>query len=183
VQGEETVSLFNNSADALRFAFQYSSQQYPQSPIASLSASVIGSGKGLVASDGAAQAGLILSAISTMDPMRANCIKARYAPKYEPCFCCGGKKPLKSWKKAIEELAEWSMSTFSGISHRSVREAIVLNYFDSGVSIADAAAGANVAARTAYSQRAKIHAALTLLDGAALRDVEDILESRKYIQK
>lgn len=177
------MSLFNNSQDALTFALKFSSNQYPQSPMSKMQGGTMGNGKGLVANDGAGQAGMILSALSVMEPMRANCIKARYAPKYEPCTCCGGKKPLNEWKKAIEELAAWSMSNFSGISHRYVREAIVLNYFDKGVSVSEAAREVKVSTRTAYNQRAKIHAALGMLDDAAQRDIEDILESRHLFTK
>jgi hypothetical protein len=173
------ASTFENTQAAIVFALNYSAAQYPQSPISQ--GGIVGSGKGLVAMAGAGEAGLILSAMSQMDKLKQACIAARYAPKSEKCKCCGGDAPTAIWKEAINTLQEWSMSTFSGISKPAVREAIILNFYERGVSIADAAKQANMPVKTAYNQRAKIHAALAKLDPEAQQEVADILESKGFL--
>jgi len=169
--------LFKNTHDALTFAFHYSSQQYALSPMSKMiKTGITGSGKGLVALDGAGQAGLILAALGSMAQLKVHCIVARYSPKYSECPCCGGEKPVQEWRESIVALREWATSTFSGLSHSLVREAIILNFYSRGVSMEQVAKRCNVPVKTVYNQRAKIHEALKVLDAAAQAEIADLLE-------
>jgi len=69
------------------------------------------------------------------------------------------------------------MSTFSGLSHSVVREAIVMNFYSRGVSMDEAAKRANVPVKTVYNQRAKIHEALKVMDNQAQMEIADILQA------
>ena len=172
------TELFKSTHEALVFALNYSSQQYALSPVAKMmKTGVTGTGKGLVSTDGAAQAGLILAAFSKMDKLKAHCIIARHAPKFTECACCGGPKPTQQWRESITALRDWSMSTFSGLSHSVVREAIVMNFYSRGVSMDEAAKRANVPVKTVYNQRAKIHEALKVMDNQAQMEIADILQA------
>lgn len=142
----------------------------------------VGAGKGLVSTAGATQAGLIQAALKQMDPIKAHCLIARYSPKATTCECCGGNKPIKEWQEAIKVLSEWAMQHLAGsISHKVVREAIILNFYNKGVSIGDAAREAHVPEKTAYNHRARIHAALKEIDAQAQCEIADFLESRGVV--
>jgi hypothetical protein len=168
--------LFRNTHEALTFAFNYSSQQYALSPMAKLMKTGIGSGKGLVGNDGAAQAGIIASRVGQLPPMQRACITARYAPKFEDCPCCQrSEKMTDAYREAIAELTEWSISQCTGITLRNMRAAIIRSFFERGVSISAAAAELGVAKATAYDQRARIHKALKELDLCSQRAVDDRL--------
>lgn len=170
--------LFKNTHDALIFAFNYSSQQYPLSPMSKLmSGNGSGTGKGLVSIDGAAQAGIIRSRIAQLPALQAACIVARYAPRIEECPCCKGRdKMTDEYREALAALAEWAISHCSGITLRNMRGAIVRSFFESGVSIAEAAKELNVPKATAYDQKARIHKALKEFDLIAQRAVATRIE-------
>ena len=150
------IELFKNSHDALTFAFNFSTQQYALSPMAKMmKTGALGSGRGLVSLDGAGQAGLIMGALAKIDPLKVHCIVARYSPKYSDCPCCGGLKPVQQWRESIRALRDWSISSFSGLSHATVREAIVMNFYSRGVSMDDAAKRANMPIKTVYNPARK----------------------------
>lgn len=164
------VPLFANPHDALMFAFNYSSQQYALSPMAKLMKTGIGSGKGLVALDGAAQAGIIRARVAQLPPLQAACVVARYAPRFEECPCCRNKdKMTDEYREAIATLAEWAISQCGGMTLRNMRGAIVRSFFERGISILEAAKGLNVPKATAYDQKARIHKSLKDLDELAQR--------------
>lgn len=166
--------LFANPHDALMFAFNYSSQQYALSPMAKLMKTGIGSGKGLVALDGAAQAGIIRARVSHMPALQAACIVARYAPRFEECPCCHGRdKMTDEYREAVATLTDWAIGHCAGITLRNMRGAIIRSFFERGVSISEAAKELNVAKATAYDQKARIHKALKELDGVAQRQIEE----------
>jgi hypothetical protein len=171
--------LFKNTHEALRFAFNFSSQQYPESQMAKLIKQNIGTGKGLVAIDGASQAGLILAELSKMDRLHFHCLVARHAMRYKECSCCGGEKRMQAWHESIVALRDWSMSTFTGLSHSKTREAIIMKYFGEKIDIKTLAARMGVSAKTIYDQRAKIVGALKKLDDAAQNDMHERLASKE----
>jgi hypothetical protein len=157
--------LFKNTHDALMYAFNYSSQQYALSPMAKMMKTGIGSGKGLVALDGAAQSGIILARLDKLPVLQRACIVARYAPRFEECPCCANKdKITDQYREAIATLTEWAMSLHTGMTLRNMRAAIIRSFFERGVSITAAAKELNVAKATAYDQKARIHRALKELD-------------------
>lgn len=160
--------LFKDYHDALTFAFLYSTQQYAMSPMAKMMKSgIVGTGKGLVSIDGAAQAGLIKAAIDKLEPLERCCLIAKYSPKFTECHCCGGQKTVDQYREAIATLREWALSTFSGLSVLKMREAIVRSYFEKDISIGKVADQLKIPRRTAYDQRKKIHDALKSLDTRA----------------
>lgn len=178
------TDLFRNTHDALTFAFNYQIQQYALSPMSKLMrGAALGGGKGLVSIDGAAQSGMIHSALEQLTPLERHCLVARWSPKYEDCPCCGSLKPLQDWKESITALRDWSMCALTGMSHATVREAIILNFFSRGVSVAAAAKLANVPERTATRHRSLIHAQLKLLDAAAQVKISDLLADRRIVDR
>lgn len=168
--------LFKNTHDALVFAFNYSSQQYALSPMSKLMKTGIGSGKGLVALDGAAQAGIIRARVGKLPAQQAACIIARYAPRFEECQCCQSRdKMTDEYREAVVILVEWAIGQCTGMTLRNMRGAIVRSFFERGVSVAEAAKELNVPKATAYDQKARIHKALKELDGVAQRHIEEAL--------
>lgn len=172
------LPLFANPHDALTFAFNYSSQQYALSPMSKLMKTGIGSGKGLVALDGAAQAGIIRARVSHLPALQAACIVARYAPRFEECPCCQGRdKMTDEYREAVAALTEWAIGHCAGITLRNMRAAIIRSFFERGVSIADAAKQLNVPKATAYDQKARIHKALQSVDRLAQDGAGELLMS------
>lgn len=81
--------------------------RYALSPMAKLMKTGIGAGKGLVALDGAAQAGIIRARVAQLPTLQAVCIVARYAPRFEEFPCCRNKdKMTDDFRGAIVTLAE-----------------------------------------------------------------------------
>lgn len=169
--------LFKNTHDALVFAFNYSSEQYALSPMTKLMKTGIGSGKGLVALDGAAQAGIIRSRVDQLPALQAACIIARYTPRFEECPCCQGRdKMTEEYREAVIMLTEWAIGHCSGITLRNMRAAIIRSFFERGVSISEVARELNVPKATAYDQKSRIHKALKKIDCQAQQNVDDRLQ-------
>ncbi|AYR25776.1 terminase gpA endonuclease subunit [Herbaspirillum rubrisubalbicans] len=97
VFGIDINDLFRNEHEALKFAFNFQSQQYPLSPMSKLgSLEALGQGKGLVSTDGAAQAGMIRKKLDRLGEAHRHCLVARFSPKYDVCPCCQGEPyPLR----------------------------------------------------------------------------------------
>lgn len=171
------MELFKNPSDALLFAMRFASGQYPQSGMSKMMKRAgTSSGKGLVALDGAAQAGFIMARIDRMDPLARACIVARYSARTEDCPCCGGLKPMSEYKEAIGLLADWAIQFLSGsLSVRRIRYGIVQSYFERSTSIGKIAEEIGVAKRTAYDQKAKIWPHLAEMDKAAQAAIGDML--------
>lgn len=172
------MELFKNTAQALTFAMRFSGQQYPQSELAKMMKKThAGSGKGLVALDGAAQAGMIRARLERLDPLERACIVARYSARTEECPCCGSPKPLDEYKAAILLLEDWAQQFLSGSqSVRRIRYAIVQDFFERRRSVGKIAKEIGTPARTAYDQKAKIWPPLTELDKRAQEAVGDLLD-------
>jgi len=76
---EEFAPLFKSGHEACRFAFAFSSQQYPVTVMAKLlKGSGMGSGRGLVGLDGAAIAGTVKRHIECLSAQAQMVIGARY---------------------------------------------------------------------------------------------------------
>ena len=170
------TELFRNAHDALTFAYNYSSQQYALSPMAKLMKTGIGSDKGLVSQDGAAQAGIIKSNLGRLPALHQACIVARYGVRYEECPCCSSKdKMTDEYREAIAALTEWALSQVTGMSIRNMRAAIIRSFYERGVSIADVAKQLNVSKSKAYDQKSRIHKELKTLDTKAQAGADDVL--------
>ena len=130
-------AIFDSTRSAVVFALGFSTQQYGATPLSKLQRNRIGSGKGLVGMDGAGQAGMVLAQIARLGQTDRAFIVARFAPRFEPCPCCGGERPIAIWREAIEHLAMWCI--LSGVSNIRFRRDLVAKYFGVPVRINDLA--------------------------------------------
>lgn len=97
------MTLFENSEQALSFAYNYTGQNCIT---ARLSPEPLPTtGKGLGGLDGAAQAGMIKQEVGSAGRLIESLITAKYAPMWLPCgcghACCSGKVENKEWAEAI----------------------------------------------------------------------------------
>lgn len=174
--GLDINDLFRNEHEALKFAFNFQNQQYPLSPMSKLgSLEALGRGKGLISTDGAAQAGFIRKRLDRLSDAHRHCLVARFSAKYDACPCCLGDRPLPEWRESIIYLREWSAFEVSGLSFGNVREAIIMNYFDKRVSVSDAADRVHMKLRTARHHQKKIHDRLKVLELQALAVIREAL--------
>lgn len=84
---EVFAPLFESAHGALVFAFNFSGQCYDRPMMNRLASPAVGSGKGLVGLDGAAQAGMIRAEVQTLGKLAEAIIIARIAPRTVPCHC------------------------------------------------------------------------------------------------
>jgi hypothetical protein len=164
--------LFDSPAAALAFAFNFSSQQYPVSPMGRLlKGANIGGGKGLGGLDGSAQAAYILAAVERMPPMARACIAARYAPKAEPCTCgkpcCAGEKVSQAYREAMAAILHWSFEKAPAGVDSATRAAILAAYFDRSVSLTREFERRKVPRSTGFDAKKKIWDALKTLETEA----------------
>ena len=170
--------LFRNADDALRYAFNFSSQQHAQSQMGKMMKASGRTGKGLIGDTGAGQSGMILAELRELrkrDPAKYHCLVIRYAPRVKKCGHCAGEAPTSYWREAVVALADWSMTVCPGSSQRMVREAIIMKYFGEKISIAELSREVNIPERTIYDMRSKIINALIKLDNRAQEEVGDLL--------
>ena len=120
------TSLFNSTHAALTYAFNYAGQQSPKTPLMSLIKNPgdgqLGTGKGLMGLDGAAQAGMILAEVCRLSDEQHNVIVARYGRVMHECKCCGQDAPSDEWRAAIDALSH--CDELEGV-HKKVRLIIV----------------------------------------------------------
>lgn len=174
------MDLFKNTNAALKFAFNYSSQQYALSPVAKMmKTGIVGSGKGLVSLDGAAQAGIIKAEVDRLPPAYRACVIARFSGKHEDCACCGGKKMLDEYKEALAGLDKVVLDRgwVTGLTHRKMRHAIIRAFYEKTVKVKAEAEEIKVPLRTAYDQKAKIWKPLKELDADAQAMIGDGLQA------
>lgn len=153
--------LFDSSHAALVFAFNFSGQQYQASAMNKAMTPQIGSGKGLVGVDGAAQAGMIRRELGTLPDLHQAVLTARVAPRDVPCecgrACCVGKQLNAEWADAIVWLTERAMQQLSGsFSHYRVRRSILEKIFGVKVNLADIAEACGAHRNTVSDQNAKL---------------------------
>lgn len=133
IQMEE--ALFLSAHAALVFAFNFSGQSYDRPMMNRLGAPTLGSGKGLVGLDGAAQAGMIRAEVQAMGKLAEAILTARVAPRAKPCSCrsscCSGHKPNKEWTDAIAYLADYVRTTvYAGcVVNGLMRREYLVRYF------------------------------------------------------
>lgn len=125
---------FDSSHAALVFAFSYSGQQYQASAMNKAMTPAIGSGKGLIGVDGAAQAGMIRNELSMLPELHQAVLTARCAPRDIICDCgrpcCAARRPNPEWEAAIVWLTDRAMQQLSGsFSHYRVRRSILEKIF------------------------------------------------------
>lgn len=161
----EKEMLFQSANSALVFAFNFSGQSYDRPMMNRLAAPSIGSGKGLIGLDGAAQAGFVLSEVKAMGKMAEAILIARLAPRSTGCecraACCSGQKPNKAWTDAIAFLSDHVRTTaLAGcIANGMMRREYVVRYFtrkDDRISLEDLAKKYDIARNTVSAHASKV---------------------------
>lgn len=153
--------LFDSSRDALLFALNYSGQQFDASAMNKAMTPAIGSGKGLIGLDGAAQAGFIRRELGTLPELHQAVLIARIAPRTIPCDCgrpcCSAQRLNPEWDAAIVWLTERAMQQLTGsFSHYRVRRSILEKIFEAKVNLADIAETCGVHRNTVSAHNAKL---------------------------
>lgn len=166
--------VFDNTHHALTFAFRFSSQQYGESLLWKLQNRGLGSGKGLVGLDGAGQAGMVLAEINRLEPIEIAALVARYAPRCEPCPCCGADKTTAAWREAVEALAAWCEPM--AVSNLRVRRELVAKHFGVRVDFVALAARHGVNRKTVAEHYALIVRRLKELEARAQVVSDDALK-------
>lgn len=163
IQGENT--LFQNAHGALTFAFNFSGQAYDRPMMNRLASPAIGSGKGLVGLDGAAQAGMIRAEVKAMGKLAEAILIARVAPRTKPCgcrsSCCSGHKPNKEWTDAVAYLADYvRTAVYAGcVVNGLMRREYLVRYFtkkDERTSLEALAEKYEIARNTVSAHNAKV---------------------------
>lgn len=163
MQGENM--LFQNAHGALTFAFNFSGQAYDRPMMNRLASPAIGSGKGLVGLDGAAQAGMIRAEVKAMGKLAEAILIARVAPRMTPCSCrsscCSGHKPNKEWTDAVAYLADYvRTAVYAGcVVNGLMRREYLVRYFtkkDERVSLEALAEKYDIARNTVSAHNAKV---------------------------
>lgn len=155
-------ALFSTSHAALTFAMNFSCQQYdPPAMSKMMRGPMIGTGKGLVGLDGAAQAGMILAQLDDLPALHKAVLIARTAPNSLPCSCgarcCSGHRPNDDWTRAIAYITQEALGVLAGcVSHYRLRRMIVEKCFGAGSSISDMADKCGVSRDTASDHNARI---------------------------
>ena len=100
-----TEPVFASVESALTFAFRYAGQQSPPTPMRRLGTEAnLGSGRGLVGLDGAAQAGLILRELDKLPKPQRWVLTVRFGDVRRECPCCGQPAPSAEWLDAVDGL-------------------------------------------------------------------------------
>lgn len=188
--------LFESAHGALVFAFNFSGQCYDRPMMNRLASPAIGTGKGLVGLDGAAQAGMIRAEVQAMGKLAEAILTARLAPRMQPCSCrsacCSGHRPNKEWTDAIAFLMDHVRTTaLAGCSSNGLmRREYVVRYFtpkNLRVSLEELAERHDVARNTVSAHAGKVAAlfggtpakrereAVPGLEGVAMNAIEDRL--------
>lgn len=160
------------------FALRFSSQQYAQSAMAKQmkQSGRIGQGRGLVALDGAGQAGMILRRLETLGELERACIIARYTDRAGECPCCHQATASDAYRDAINTLSSWAERTIEHVTEvPRMRYAIVQEFFERRRSVGKMADAIGMPRSTAYDNRARIWPKLNDLDKKALSDLEEQL--------
>lgn len=157
--------LFTSAHAALTFAFNHSNQVYNRPLMAKLAATPRpGGGKGLGGTDGAAQAGMVLSKLDGLSELHQLMIFARFMQKTVACPCCATQVWDADWLAVVRKISDAAMGAgvLSGhLVHRSVRDGLVIRHFAGKlgrdrVPLTMLAAHAGISERTVTDQNGKI---------------------------
>lgn len=143
--------LFTSAHAALTFAFNYSAQAVERPMMARMADKGGGSGKGLGGLDGAGQAGMILSKVTSLSRLHQAILWARFGERVANCPCCGSPADDHDWLAAIRVISDHAVADAlsSHVTSRILRDAIIARYFGKKLLLQDAAARANVSINTA----------------------------------
>lgn len=162
--------LFDSAHAALTFAYRFSGQQYPLTIMAKIMGGILGSGKGLVGLDGAAQAGMICLLVKELPQLPRDSIDARYADQQDRRF-----------KEAIDRMAMHPSLAPAGISNRLERQALVARYFGVSVNVGEVAERVGVDRRTVGNHQRTIRDKLRALEAHAFDEITNLMAERGLI--
>lgn len=180
-------ALFSSAHAALVFAFNVSSQQYDRPLMNRLATPAIGSGKGLVGLDGAAQAGMIRAEAQAIGKLHEAILTARIAPRANPCTCrspcCAGRKPNREWTDAVLWLSDYVRTTaLAGCTaDYRIRRGCVEMYFGSSLTITELADRCDIARNTAGAHFGRVRKLLKEEEGRAHIAIDERLRSAGMI--
>lgn len=176
--------LFRSAHEALTYAFNFSLQQYDAPPMTKLMRKAIGSGKGLVGLDGAAQSGFVRAEVGQLTLEHQMVLAARYAPATQECDCgkpcCSGKMPGKEWGEAIQWLTSYAMrAALAGcVSHHRLRQSLVMRAFGrKSASLDELAEIAGVHRNTVSEQNQRVSKCMREIEAAAARAIDERLRN------
>lgn len=138
-------ALFESAADALRFAFHFSHQQYDRPLINRMADKRLGGeGKGLSGLDGAAQAGMIRRELSELSNLHQALLIARFAPHFLPCSCsracCSGQAINFEWREAVRTVTSHACEVLPGGAGKfRLRQELVARHFGHKGTLTDIA--------------------------------------------
>ncbi|WJJ93428.1 DNA-binding protein [Neopusillimonas aromaticivorans] len=149
--------LFKSAADALRFAFNYSHQQYDRPMMNRLATAPVGEGKGLAGQDGAGQAGMILSRLERLPNMHRAVLAVRFGPMSFPCSCgsacCSEQRRNLAWEAAAGAVGAYAAEAIPGGAGRyRLRTELVRRFYGASGTLADVAEKVGVSLRTVASE-------------------------------
>lgn len=170
--------IFKSAHEALVFAFNFKSQQYPRTPMTQLLAGgTLGSGRGLVGVDGAGQAGMVLREVLDLPPDQRAIIIGRFSKPVE-CPCCGGDAPSADYSEALAHLATILSGPLAGTTcDFRIRRELARKYMNGKVSMAMLAEATGMPRRTLTDHYRKVSATLAPLEKRARAALDDLLAS------
>lgn len=124
--------LFRSVTDALLFAFNFSREQGGESFLAKLIYQNLGSGKGLIGVDGAAQAGMILAAVGRLPPAYKAAITARFCNRYIDSDWCD-KQFSESFKTSVNALSAYLLPS-GKLSSGRLRTTLVVAHYTNNIN-------------------------------------------------
>lgn len=167
--------LFESAHHALVFAFNYSGQQSPRSPMTGLMGTHgIGNGKGLSGLDGAAQAGMVFAEFDKLAKPHQQVLRVRFGKNEQECPCCGINAPCTDWTESVDALSR--CAELDGV-HRAARHAMVTKAVCGikGVSMADLANRHQMVERTLRHQMQLLRRKLEKLESEAMNAFDNLL--------
>jgi hypothetical protein len=187
------AALFKSANAAVKFAVNYSnSVRLPRSDVSKIAdPPKAGINSGLSGLDGAGQAGMILSMISSLGKLHEACLFARCAPQKISCSCgatcCSKFRPNWCWYEAINCLSlsvkeqlelERKEGTRGVQDNPAMRQALVAKFFGERIKIKDLAAACDVTGVTASTHNGKINKILKHAEAEAWHLIEDTFRVR-----
>lgn len=161
---EFNQAAFKSAGDALRFAFNHSSQAYDR-PLMNRMASGIAPSfnDALVGLNGAGTAGMIFHALKSLNGLQQAIIVADFVPKRVHCACgkpcCSGMKEPEIWAQAVLYIANQARSqALSGrVTNPRLVEQLVRRVFgDKYFTFEELAAKYGVSDKTTREHHSKI---------------------------
>ncbi|QMT41272.1 DNA-binding protein [Neisseria shayeganii] len=167
-------ALFGSVEEALTFAFHYSAEQSPRTPMTALAqGGAIGSGKGLYGVDGAAQAAMILNKLDALPKEQRWALTVRFGDVEHECPCCGHPAKSHEWKDAVDGLS-WCVE-LEGIP-KQMRHAMIAKVLcRQKVDLAGMSERYGLARSTTYRQQNELKHRLNTHERQGLDAIRDML--------